>query len=145
MNIPMKPGFLYLGETQSQCENPSQAFCVPYATSMPFATNFRAQLQTTASGKVVGQQIGRAIVTQTASWQRYDSQQWWKLNQWIETHGMSFWCHYFDFNAGTWRSREFVCSSISCNPYRPASQSSTNAGEPTYYENCTLTLTDMGG
>lgn len=147
INITMKPGFLYLGSTQAEAEDPSQAFCVPYATEMPFSTQYRAQLQTSANGEVVGQQIGRALVTQSARWERYDSNAWWSLNQWIASQGMCFFCHYFDFNQGSWMTKEFIVTDISCEPVRPGGVSGAlaNRGMPTYYANCSLTLTDMGG
>lgn len=145
INIRMKPGFLYLGATKTAAEDPTQAFIVPYANKMPFSTQYRAQLQTSANGQVVGQQIGRPLVTQSATWDRYNSQEWWNLNQWLESNGMSFYCHYFDFNAGAWRTREFYCSEVSCEPYRPAGvNNQANRGEPMYYQDCSLTLTDMG-
>ena len=146
IDVPMKQGFLYLGATQADAEDPSVAFCIPYANDMPFATNYRAQVQKSASGKTVGQQIGRPYVTQDATWERYDSREWWKLNQWLETNGMCFYCHYFDFNYGVWKTREFMVSQISCTPFRPAGLNNLSSrGEPIYYTNCRLTLTDMGG
>lgn len=144
INLRMKQGFLYLATTKADAEDPTKAFIAPYAQQMPFATTFRAQLQTSANGQIVGQQIGRPYDTQQIVWERYDSQEWWNLNQWLETNGMCFWCHYFAFNAGEWRTRQFYCSEIQCEPYRPAGVNNPNRGEPMYYTNCTLTITDMG-
>lgn len=147
INIPMKPGFLYLGTTKTQAEDVGNtAYEVPYADQMPFTTAYRAQFETTAAGSIVGQQLGRGIVTQQVTWSKMDSATWWALNAWIETAGMSFWVHFFDFNFGAWRTRQFYVEEISAEPYRPGGVSGALAtrGQPLYYNGCTMTLVDLG-
>ena len=144
-NIAMKPGFLYLGTTQAQAEGAS-AYVVPYADSIPFTTTYRAQFNTTAAGSIVGQQLGRGIASQQATWSVMDSTTWWALNSWIETNGMCFWVRFFDFNAGAWRTRQFYVEEIVAEPCRPGgvAGAAANRGKPLYYRNATLTLVDLG-
>lgn len=145
ININMKPGFLYLGTTKAQAEGLT-AYEVPYADSIPFTTTYRAQFQTVADGSIVGQQLGRGIATQQASWSVMDSSKWTGLCSWIKTNGMCFWAHYFDYTEGVWDTREFYVEELSCDPVRPGgvSGSAGNRGKAMYYKNCTMTLVDLG-
>lgn len=140
INIRMKPGFMYLGATASNTTTE-----VPMPTgNNTFKTSFNWQTQQSADGSIVGQQRGRSRSAQEMTWERMDCQTWWALNQWIEGNGMCFYARYFNFNYGVWQTRQFYVESISCIPYRPAAETSTNHGQPMYLKDCKFTVYDMG-
>lgn len=140
INIKMKPGFMYLGATP---ETTSQEVPMP-AGNNTFKTSYNWQTQQSADGSIVGQQKGRSRSTQDMTWGFMDCDTWWNLNQWIEQNGMCFFARYFNFNFGTWQTRQFYVESISCVPYRPAAQTSQTHGEPMYLKDCKFVVYDMG-
>lgn len=142
VNIKMKPGFLYLS-TSSTMETDVQE--VPMPTSgAPFTTVHRLRTQESADGSIAGQKIGRARSQQEMSWARMDCTTWWAINAWLENNGPEFWCNYFDYNFGQWRTRKMYVQQVSCTPYRPGAENSTDHGKPQYLQNATITFYDLG-
>ena len=144
INIPMKPGFIYIATTAAGTSQAgAQEIPMPNGGA-PFSTTHQVRTQTSADGSLVGQKAGRARAGQEMRGAKMDCQTWWTLNQWLEQNGPVFYCRYFDFNYGTWRTRQFYLQEVSCTPYRPAAQGSADAGKPLYLSNATLSLYDMG-
>ena len=143
INIRMKHGFMYLGDspTNTDIEVP-----MPFDgdSSGEFSSNFDWQMQQSADGSIVGQQLGRSKAAQEMTWERMDCQTWWTLNNWIETNGMSFYARFFNFNLGVWQTRRFYVQKVACKPYRPAGVNSPIHGQPLYLKDCTLTVYDQG-
>ena len=144
IDITMKPGFIYIATTAAGTSQAgAQEIPMPNG-SAPFTTTHQVRTQMSADGSVAGQKAGRPRAGQEMRWTRMDCQTWWTLNQWLETNGPAFYCKYFDFNYGTWRTRQFYTDEVSCTPYRPGAANSTDHGKPLYLMNATLKLYDLG-
>ena len=144
IEITMKPGFMYLATTSAGTSQAgAQEIPMPNGGA-PFTTTHQVRTQRSADGSIAGQKAGRPRATQEMRWQTMDCQTWWTLNAWLETNGPAFWCRYFDYNYGTWRTRQFYLQEVSCSPYRPGQKGSADAGKPLYLTNATLALYDLG-
>ena len=140
ISIKMKPRFMYWGTTSN-----SLTLEVPFPTSETFETSRNAAIQESADGSMVAQMIGRSRDKQTLSWIVMDCNKWWEINNWLEENGMFFYCKYFNFNRGIWQIKKFYCTSPSCEPYRPNSDSnSVDYGKPRFLQNCEISVVDMG-
>lgn len=139
IRIKMKQGFMYLGNSPD-----STNFEVAMPSDAPFTSTYAWQMQQSADGSIVGQQLGRSKASQEMTWERMDCETWWALNNWIEANGMSFYARFFNYNTGLWQVRRFYVEEISCTPYRPAGVNNPNHGKPLYLKDCTLTVNDQG-
>ena len=144
INIPMKQGFIYIATTAAGTTQ-AGAMEIPMPNGgAPFSTQHQVRTQTSADGSLAGQKAGRPRAMQEMRWAKMDCQTWWDLNQWLETNSPVFYCRYFDYNYGAWRTRQFFVQEVSCTSYRPAAASSSDHGKPLYLNNATLSLYDLG-
>lgn len=137
MIIDMDTRFMQLGASPSDL-----SLSIPYPTQDKalFETSRFVDSARNANGVLVGQQVGRSIDKQSMSWAVMDAQLWWEINNWIEEHGMFFWCRYFSHNFGVWKLRKFYCSDFKAQPCMvdPAT------GVPAFYKDCSFNVIDVG-
>ncbi|MFZ2538558.1 MAG: hypothetical protein WAX04_06610 [Oscillospiraceae bacterium] len=137
MRINMDCNFMQIGITLNDL-----------SVSIPFPSNGKGAFETiryvesvkNANGTLVSQQIGRSVDKQNLSWSVMDATLWWKINNFIETNGMAFYCRYFSHNLGRWNVRKFTCSDFQCEPY----QIDVKTGVPEFYVNCSFNVIDTG-
>lgn len=137
MHIKIDPRFMYWGKYKGDTD---LAIPFPSYGAALFQTSRNVDAGRNTEGVVVGQQIGRSISKQNMSWKVMPCDKWWEMNNWVEQHGMFFWCRYFDHNLGRWMDRRFYCGDFSCNPYGVDPES----GVPEYYTDCTVNVIDTG-
>lgn len=129
--------FMYWG-TSAQ----SQPFAVPYPSiqSTAFeAEQFVDDLRN-ANGELITTMIGRRQNKQNLFWAVLDTDMWWEMQQFIENNGMFFYCRYFDFNIGVWRTRQFYAGPTTCQPYMV--DAATH--KPRFMRDCQMNVIDRG-
>ena len=136
--IKLDPRFMYWGTGSDVEENFDIE--VPFPSSGPFETSRAVDSARNARGEVVGQMVGRSVDKQSMTFNVLSCEKWWEMNNWIETHGMFFWCYYFSHNLGVWKTRRFYCGNPSCEPY----MIDAATGKPAFDRNCKLNVIDMG-
>ena len=134
------PRFLYWGTAVSNNDLSGNTLAVSFPTEGPFQTSRIVNAARNVNGAVVGQMVGRSVDKQNMTWSVLQREQWWKMNRWLETNGMYFYCKYFAHNVGKWLIRRFYVGDVSCDPFKI----NADTGAPDVYRNCTLNVIDMG-
>lgn len=134
------PRFIYIGSGVSSGTLVGNVIGVPFPSEGTFETQRAVNAARNASNVVVGQMVGRSADKQNMTWSVLKRENWWRLNRWLESNGMFFYCKYFAHNTGRWMIRRFYCGDVSCDPYKI----DADTGVPAFYRNCTLNVIDMG-
>lgn len=136
-----RTGFLYLG-TSPDTDREHYSIAMPYPTvgRAVFETSRMVDSARNANGALVGRQVGRSVAKQNMAWDKIDCEKWWEFNRWIENNHFTFYCHYFDFNLGYWRTNLFYVGDIKCTP----GPVSTETGLPVYLSSASVNVIDCG-
>lgn len=135
------PRFMYISKQMAAGgQMLGDVLAIPFPSSGPFETARAVNSARNANNVVVGQMVGRSVDKQSMTWRVLPCKTWWRINRWIETNGMFFYCKYFSHNTGKWLIRRFYCGDPKCSPFKinPAN------GVPDVYLDCTLNVIDMG-
>lgn len=129
--------FMYWGTTKD-----SQPFAVPYPTisSTTFEAEQFVDSLRNANGELVTTMIGRRQNKQNLFWSVLDTDLWHEINQFILDNGMFFWCRYYDFNVGIWRTRRFYAGPSTCQPY----MIDKDTHKPKFMRDCQMNVIDRG-
>lgn len=129
--------FMYWGTSAE-----SQPFAVPYPSieNTAFEAEQFVDSLRNANGELVTTAIGRRQNKQNLYWTVLPTDLWYEINQFILDNGMFFWCRYYDFNVGVWRTRQFYAGPSTADPYM------VNAAthKPKWMLNCQLNVIDRG-
>lgn len=119
-----------------------QDFAVPYPSieNSNFETQRFVDSLRNANGELVTTEIGRPQDKQNMYWAVLDPQIWWEMNRFLVNNGMFFWCRYFDFNTGYWRTRQFYVGDITALPYMVDPETHL----PKHMRECTMNVIDRG-
>lgn len=132
------PRFMYWGTTRGSTSELAVPF--PSVDSGVFETSRAVNAGRNANNSVIGQMVGRSVDKQNMQWSVLPCDKWWEINNWVEDHGMFFWCHYFSHNTGVWKDRRFYCGDFKCQPFKVDAAT----GIPAFYRNCEVNVIDMG-
>ena len=135
--IDIDPRFMYWAKAKG---GTTVAIPFPSFDSGVFEVSRAVSSGRNANGAVVGQMVWRSVSKQNMSWTVLPNTKWWEMNQFVESNGMFFWCHYFDHSTGVWRDRKFYCGDFSCQPFGV----NPSTGVPQFYRNCSVNVIDMG-
>lgn len=136
-NPTIDPRFMYWGSSKGDRD---LAIPFPSSSSGVFETSRAVDSARNANNVVVGQMVGRSVAKQNMTWAALPCDIWWEMNNWVEEHGMFFWCHYFDHCRGRWDDRRFYCGNFKCTP----SMVDPDTGIPKYYKSCSVNVIDTG-
>ena len=134
------PRFIYWGTSISNNDLSGNTIALSFPSEGTFQTSRAVNSARNAYNVVVGQMVGRSVDKQNMTWSVLPKEQWWKINRWLETNGMFFYCKYFAHNTGKWMIRRFYAGDVSCDPYKI----DADTGIPAVYRNCTVNVIDMG-
>ena len=136
-----KTSFLYLGASPDVCAA-SCNVAVPYPTAggAVFETARMVDAGRNANGELVGRMVGRACDKQTMEWSVISCENWWALNRFLEAGHFTFYCRYFCFNTGEWRTRLFYAGDVKCSP----ASIDAATGAPGYLRDASLSVIDCG-
>lgn len=141
--IKCDPRFIYIGATESDARGhngASRRIGIPFPSSAPFETAVNVDSARNQNGEMVGQEVGRPIDKQSMTFNVMSRDKWWEINNWIDSHGIKFWCYYFNHNRGIWQSKQFYCGNRTCEPFKIDAAT----GVPAFYRNCKINVIDMG-
>lgn len=134
------PRFLYISPSVSGGELSGDILAVPFPSKATFETARAVDSARNANNVVVGQMVGRAVDKQSMTWNVLPCASWWRINRWLESHGMFFYVKYFAHNTGKWMIRRFYCGNPKCDPFKIDPEN----GVPDVYTNCSINIIDMG-
>lgn len=142
MPIDINRNFIYLSATKAGVGIPAQRIGIPYPSNgeAAFQSEFSVTMQETANGEIRFQKVGRERDKQNAKWNVINPDVWWEMNQWILNNNNQFYCKYFSYNYGVWKTRKFYSVSPSCEP----SNVDPLTGVPQIIKNASRNFIDMG-
>ncbi len=134
----LKAGFIYIGTEQYETN-----LAVPYPSvgSAEFSAEAQYLTERNANGITVRQRISEPIFKQKIGWDKIGAEQWWELTRFFDKHGDAFWCSYFDYTLGEWKTKRFIKSSeVSAQPMRVDAKT----GIPEYFTSAGFTIESIG-
>lgn len=134
-------GFLYLGATAATSST-DYTVKVPYpkAGGAAFETSRMVDAARNANGSMVGRQIGRSLAKQNLAWDIIPCEVWWEMNRFFEAGHFTFYCCFFDFNLGEWKTRLFYVSDVKVSP----GLVDAGSGEVKYLRDASFNVIDCG-
>lgn len=134
------PRFMYIASSVSNGQLVGDVLAIPFPSDGEFETARAVNSARNADNVVVGQMVGRSVDKQNMKWSVLQCETWWRLNRWLESHGMFFYCKYFAHNTGQWMIRRFYCGDPKCSPFKINAEN----GVPAFYRDCSVNVIDMG-
>lgn len=133
----LKTGFIYIGTEEWETN-----LSVPYPSvgSAVFSAQAQYLTERNANGITVRQRISAPIYKQKIGWGKIGAEQWWELTRFFDKHGDAFWCKYFDYTLGEWKTKRFIKGEVSAQPMRVDAKT----GIPEYFTDAGFEIESIG-
>ena len=144
MPINTKDNYIEIGTAIKSDNTLANSLSLPAPTTLPASHEFLADAGRNSLGTMVIQQIGRTQYKTEISWGKIDSDMWWAINRWFETHGYVFYMKFFDHAVGKVKIQRFYRGGIKAPTPSIAQKVVNGYSVPQYYKGAGFSIIDMG-